>query len=193
MSNYRLQMAVAALLGAAMSTAHAADPKAASANPTFANPDTPGLLEGKPAPDAANVTDVVFLKQIAIGGKAEVDLGKLAVDRNAAAGVETFAQRMVKDHGKANDELATIAAGKGIDAPKRLDAEHQAMIDSMQQKSGHDFDTEYSRHMNMDHSKAVALFESATKSPDADLAGFASKTLPTLKEHRQLAKTLPTK
>ena len=60
MSNYRLSMAVAAVLGAGIATVHAADPKAASANPTFANPDTPGLLEGKPAPDTANVTDVVF-------------------------------------------------------------------------------------------------------------------------------------
>jgi putative membrane protein len=43
----------------------------------------------------------------------------------------------------------------------------------------------------MDHSKAIALFESATKSSDAELAGFAETTLPTLRDHKQLAQKLP--
>ena len=43
----------------------------------------------------------------------------------------------------------------------------------------------------MDHNKAIALFESATKASDPDLAGFAKKTLPTLKEHKQMAEKLP--
>jgi putative membrane protein len=45
--------------------------------------------------------------------------------------------------------------------------------------------------MNMDHTKAISLFEAASKSSDAELAGFAKKTLPTLKEHKELAEKLP--
>jgi len=45
--------------------------------------------------------------------------------------------------------------------------------------------------MNMDHTKAISLFEAESKAPNKDLAGFAQKTLPTLKEHKQLAKKLP--
>jgi putative membrane protein len=43
----------------------------------------------------------------------------------------------------------------------------------------------------MDHSKAIALFESAAGASDPDLAKFAKKTLPTLKEHKELAEKLP--
>jgi len=41
-----------------------------------------------------------------------------------------------------------------------------------------DFDAAYSHHMNMDHTKSVALFEGASSSEDAAFAGFAQKTLP---------------
>jgi putative membrane protein len=43
----------------------------------------------------------------------------------------------------------------------------------------------------MDHTKAIALFESASRAEDPQLAEFAQKTLPTLKVHKQLAEKLP--
>jgi putative membrane protein len=123
----------------------------------------------------------------------EVEAGKVALMKSQDPTIRSFAKRMVDDHGKANAELASIAKAKGIDAPKELDAEHQAMLDTLSAKSGPEFDREYSQHMNMDHSKAIALFESASKTSDPDLASFAKKTLPTLKQHKQLAEKLPGK
>jgi putative membrane protein len=134
-----------------------------------------------------------FVMKAAQDGMTEVEAGKVALMKSQDPGIRSFAQRMVDDHGKANAELASIAKAMGIDAPKKLDAEHQAMLDALSAKSGSEFDREYSHHMNMDHSKAIALFESAAKSSDADLAGFAKKTLPTLKRHKQLAEKLPGK
>ena len=134
-----------------------------------------------------------FVEKAAQDGMTEVELGKVALEKSRNPEVRSFAQRMVTDHGKANAELATIAASKGIEAPKELDAEHQAMVEAITAKSGTEFDREYSQHMNMDHSKAIALFESASKTSDPDLAGFAKKTLPTLKEHKKLAEKLPGK
>jgi putative membrane protein len=135
----------------------------------------------------------VFVKKAAQDGMTEVEAGKVALSKSRDESVRNFAQRMVDDHGKANAELSSIAKAKGIDVPKELDAEHQAMVDALSAKSGAEFDREYSNHMNMDHSKAIALFEAGSKSADADLAGFAKKTLPTLKQHKQLAEKLPGK
>lgn len=135
----------------------------------------------------------LFVQKAAQDGMTEVQLGKVALEKSSNPQVRDFAQRMVADHGKANMELAALAKQKGIDAPKELDAEHAAMVEKLEAQDGAAFDTEYSRHMNMDHKKAISLFEAASKSPDADLAGFAKKTLPTLKEHKQLATKLPTR
>lgn len=144
---------------------------------------------------AANAGDApspaVFVSKAAQDGMTEVELGKVALDKSKDAKVREFAQRMVTDHGKANRELASIAKQKGLEAPKELDTEHQAMVRKLESQDGEAFDVEYSRHMNMDHSKAIELFEATTRSSDPDLAGFAKKTLPTLKEHKQMASKLP--
>jgi putative membrane protein len=133
----------------------------------------------------------VFVNKAALDGMTEVEAAKIALAKSQDPAIRSFAERMVKDHGKAGAELETIAKAKGLNAPKKLDTEHQAMLDSLKAKSGQEFDHAYAEHMNMDHSKAIALFESATKSSDAELAGFAEKTLPTLRDHKQLAQKLP--
>jgi putative membrane protein len=133
----------------------------------------------------------VFVKKAALDGMTEVEAGKVALNKSQDPQIRSFAQRMVKDHGKAGAELESIAKAKGLDAPKQLDTEHKAMLNSLEGKSGADFDRAYSEHMNMDHSKAIALFESASLSDDAQLAQFAKKTLPTLQEHKELAQKLP--
>lgn len=142
-------------------------------------------------PDASSPE--AFVDKAAQSGMAEVALGKLALSKSKNAAVQEFAQRMVTDHGKANAELAALAKAKGLNAPKKLDSKHEAMLDSMKGQEGAAFDQAYSMHMNMDHSKAIDLFEGAAASADADVAGFARKTLPTLKEHKMMAEKLPAK
>lgn len=133
----------------------------------------------------------VFVEKAAMSGMTEIEAARAALSKSQDPGIRTFAERMVKDHTAANTELSSLARVKGLTPPTRLDAEHQAALKSMTAKSGTEFDRAYSEHMNMDHSKAIALFEAASKSPDADLAGFAQKTLPTLREHKRMAEKLP--
>jgi uncharacterized protein (DUF305 family) len=104
--------------------------------------------------------------------------------------VKQFAQRMVTDHGKANDELKSIASGKGVTLPTALDKQHQSHSEKLQRLKGPEFDREYMKHMVDDHKKAVADFEKASKSAkDNDVKSFASKTLPTLQEHLKMAQS----
>lgn len=142
----------------------------------------------KAAPDPSE-----FVKKATQDGMTEVKAAKVALTKSQDPTIRSFAQRMVADHTKAGTELATIAMTKGLEVPSDLDAEHQKMVDALSVKTGSEFDLTYSQHMNMDHSKAIELFESAANSSDADLAGFAKKTLPTLKEHKKLAEKLPGK
>jgi len=132
-----------------------------------------------------------FVKKAALDGMTEVELGKVALSKSQDPQVRQFAQRMITDHGKANTELASVAQGKKLEVPKSLDSEHQSMVKSIGDKSGAAFDAAYGEHMKADHSKAIALFEGASSGSDTELAALASKTLPTLKEHKKLAEALP--
>jgi putative membrane protein len=145
----------------------------------------------KMAADKSGADPATFVKKAAQGGMTEVEVAKLASSKTQNSEIRGFAQRMVKDHTAANQELATLAKGKGWQVPASLDAEHKAVVQELSAKSGADFDAAYSKQMMADHDKTVALFEGAATSTDADLAAFAKKTLPTLKEHQHLAAALP--
>src|SRR5688572_17531434 len=58
--------------------------------------------------------DEHFVHEAAAGGMLEVELGRLALERAASAEVKAFGQRMVTDHGRANQQLTQIASSKGI-------------------------------------------------------------------------------
>jgi putative membrane protein len=148
--------------------------------------DTKVSMADKSAADPAT-----FVRKAALGGMTEVEVAKLAETKSQDPKVKAFAQRMVKDHGKANEELATLAKAKGWPVPSSLDAEHKAVIEKLRAKSGADFDAAYSQQMMGDHEKTIALFEGGSKASDAELAAWVKATLPTLKEHRELTHSLP--
>jgi putative membrane protein len=150
-----------------------------------------GVAAGAMAAESPVTPPGAFVEKAAQGGMSEIALGKVALKKSQDADVQAFARRMINDHGKANAELALIAKSKSLEVPQELDAQHAAMVETVSGKDGAAFDQAYGAHMNMDHGKAIALFEGAAKSADKDLAGFATKTLPTLKEHKALAQKLP--
>jgi putative membrane protein len=137
-------------------------------------------------------SDRNFLMDAAMGGMMEVELGKLATTNGASDAVKQFGQRMVDDHSKANAELMSLATSKGITVPTELDEKHRAHVTKLTVLTGADFDREYSKMMLSDHKKDVSEFEKeSTRGADADLKTFATNTLPTLREHLQMANALP--
>jgi len=150
---------------------------------------------GKPAGSMAagklSAADSKFVHEAAAGGMAEVALGKLAADKATSPDVKQFGQRMADDHGKANDELKALAAQKGITLPADVDPAAKATEARLSKLSGAAFDKAYMQDMVKDHDKDVAAFKHAsTAAADADLKSWAAKTLPTLQDHQQQAKSI---
>lgn len=137
---------------------------------------------------ALDSQDRKFIETAAEGGLAEVTMGEIAQRRGANAQVKAFGQRMVEDHSKANSELKRVASAKGLPLPTSLDKGHQEHADALAKLSGADFDRAYMKHMVDDHQKTIKDFDTAAKTAkDADVKGFAARTLPTLNSHLELA------
>jgi len=137
------------------------------------------------------VDDKKFVKDAALGGMAEVELGKLATQKAASDEVKQFGQKMVDDHTKANDQLKQVAAKESISIPDALDSKHQSRINKMSKLSGPDFDKAYIKDQVKDHQQDVNEFKSeADNGSDPNIKQFASSTLPTLQEHLSMAKDL---
>lgn len=140
------------------------------------------------------MSETDFMKEAAIGGMAEVEAGRLAVTKATSPDVKKFAQMMVEDHSKANNELKALAAKKNVAAPTALDANKQSMMDELRGLSGADFDNTYIEGMVGDHEKTVATFERESQNAsDPDIKAFAAKTLPTLRKHLDAIKGIQTK
>lgn len=132
--------------------------------------------------------DQQFMMKAAQGGMAEVQLGQLAKDHASSQAVKDFGQNMVDDHTKANDELKDLASRKNVTLPTSVDAKDQATIDRLSKLNGAAFDRAYMRDMVSDHKKDIAEFEKESNSgSDPDVKAWASKTLPTLQHHLQMA------
>src|SRR5919197_1196580 len=87
--------------------------------------------------------DEKFAAEAAIGGMAEVELGRLAAQKGASDEVRQFGQRMVDDHSKAGDDLKKVASAKGLALPAALEAKPQAAVQKLSALSGDKFDKEY--------------------------------------------------
>src|SRR3954468_16534897 len=120
------------------------------------NNDMKGGASDKLAP-----SDEEFAQKAAGGGQAEVQLGQLASEKATNPKVKEFAQRMVSDHGQANQQLEQIAGNKKLDLPKMLPTEAQEEHDKLSKLSGAQFDKEYMRFMVEDHQKDVKEFQQA--------------------------------
>lgn len=133
---------------------------------------------------AVTSDDAQFATKAADGGMAEVALGKLALSKTTNPQIKDFAQMMVTDHSKANNELDSIAKAKNITLPVAVSAEHQKKMDDLSQKTGTDFDKAYVDAMVEGHKKTLTLMQDEAKNgKDVDLAAFASKTAVTVQTH----------
>ena len=135
--------------------------------------------------------DNKFLKDAAIGAMVEVELGKIAVQKASSDAVKQFAQKMVDDHTKANEELRQIAITTNINVPDALDSKHQSRVDKLSKLSGTEFDRAYIKDQLKDHQQDVKEFQNEAENGNREaVKNFASKTLPMLQEHLNMAKDL---
>jgi putative membrane protein len=153
---------------------------------TFAQ-TTPTPTHEQPPSDGAKAAslshhDRAFLKKAAAAGMKEIDISRAVFDRLSNRHAKDLAQMMVTDHTAAGEELATLAASKGVALPD----EDVSVSADWAKKTG-DLDRVYAKAMVADHMDAVKLFENATQSGDPDIAAFARKTLPTLQHHLSMA------
>ena len=135
--------------------------------------DTNATSEGS----SLSEKDKTFMKKAAKGGMMEVAMGQVAEQKGQSEDVKSFGKRMVTDHGKANDELKSIASKKGVELPNK---EHTVKWTS---------DKAYMDMMVKDHEKDLAEFkEEASSGTDPDIKKFADDTAKMVQEHLDLAK-----
>ena len=133
-----------------------------------------------------------FVTKAAEAGLAEIAEARVALKNSQRPDVQVFARRMIADHSKANEQLKSIAKSEGIEMPAAPSDQDLMRLKAMGALAGEEFDNAYIQQAVKDHDAAIELFtQESASGQNSQLKSFASETLPTIKEHDAMAKSLP--
>ncbi|WP_137391857.1 DUF4142 domain-containing protein [Rhodoligotrophos defluvii] len=132
-------------------------------------------------PAWAEMSDREFMAAAIQINLAEIELGKLGQEKAQDQAVRAYAEKMVADHTKANEQALALAQQLDMKAPAEPREKDQAEYKKLQDiTSG--FDKAFMNVMIKGHQEAVNLFDAQTnaKGPSAK---FARNLLPELQHH----------
>ena len=133
--------------------------------------------------------DSKMMTDLAHANIAEIETGKLALEKSQNEQVRKFAQHMIDEHTSALKELQTLAQAKGVTLPDGTDLKHKTMATALKVMSGNSFDTQYMKRAGVgDHQQTIELLQKTQKNAkDPELKAMAIKMLPTVREHLKMA------
>ena len=100
-----------------------------------------------------------FVHHLTIVNTAEVDLGKLAVERGTAEEVKKFARMMVDDHTASGDKLKALASDLRVEPKAQAEDAQRDQQEKLEKLSGADFDREYASAMVDSHKDLIDQLE----------------------------------
>jgi putative membrane protein len=147
--------------------------------------------EPKKSDGKVSRADQKFVRETIEAGVMEVELGRIAAERATHEQVKAFARQVQEDHARSNEELKTIAADKGIELRKSLPGKYKRTVGRLSKLSGAEFDRQYMGFMVDDHKHDLEKFQREADNGKAlDIKQFASKQIPVLKKHLEMAQAV---
>jgi putative membrane protein len=141
---------------------------------------------GNGAMNAGPAVDKAFVKKALEGNMAEVQMGQLALQKSNDDQVKQFAQRMVDDHGKMQDQLKPVAEQMGVKMPDGPSKGQMKKMDKMKSLSGDAFDQAYIKDMVKDHKSDASEFkQEAQSTQNPQLKQLATEGGQTIEGHLQ--------
>lgn len=133
--------------------------------------------------------DQRMMKNLAEANFAEIETGKLALQKSQSDQVKAYAQKMIDDHTQAQKELEQLAQQKGVTLPTETDMKHKAAAKALSALEGEKFDKMYMNQVGVrDHKNTHQLLTKAQKdAKDPDLKALAAKMTPTVDGHLTMA------
>jgi len=139
----------------------------------------------------SRIDDKAFLKRVAADDMMQVELGKLAAEKASSDAVKQYGRKMADDRQKTHEEVTQLAAKQGVPVPETLDSKHKSKIDKLAKLEGQNFDKAFLKEATHNDGDDIAEFQAeANGGSDAAVKSFATRVLPMLQAHVQMAKSL---
>lgn len=157
----------------------------ASPSPSGGQPESSSISSPQ-----LNASERNFLQTAAEISAAEVQMGQLAQKQSSDPNIQKIGQDLEKDHKDALQQLQKLASSKGVNIVAQPTSIQEKRIQSLQSKSGNDFNKQFLRQNIIGHERAISLFERVSRrATDPDVKAWASQMVPQLKEHLAMVRT----
>ena len=131
--------------------------------------------------------DKKFVTEAMEGSLAEVNYGKLALQKSKDPNVREFATKMIKDHEEMITSMKPVARELGVKVPTGPPIGDHAKYMELKMKSGTDFDRAYVEAMVKDHHDDLQKFmDEQNKTTNPDLKAAVEKGEKVIKEHTEM-------
>lgn len=131
---------------------------------------------------ALSKADEQVIERVFRQSQTQVRAAQLAVKNAQNANLKSLAQSIVSDHRQINQDLRDLASNRGVKLPTGSTDARDALLDSLERKSGADFDTAYREYVTNSHRNLTRLTESPNTT-DSDVRTFLSRVNSTAQQH----------
>jgi putative membrane protein len=151
------------------------------------NPQMNGMQQaGQPSP-----MDKMFVTKAMQGSMAEVQLGQLTLQKSNNDQVKQFAQRMIDDHTKLNEQMKPVAQQLGVTVPEQVSKKDRSTMAKLQALSGPTYDQAYIKDMVKDHKQDLSEFQAeASSGQDQTVKDAAAQGSKVIAQHLQMAQQM---
>lgn len=151
------------------------------------NPSMNSQVNGMQAANQPSPTDRLFVAKAMQGSQAEVELGQLTLQKSQNEQVKQFAQRMIDDHTKLNDQMKPVAQQLGVSVPNQPSKKDRQTIAKLQALSGPAYDQAYIKDMVKDHKQDLSDFQTeASSGQDQTVKDAATQGSQVIAQHLQM-------
>jgi putative membrane protein len=114
--------------------------------------------------------------------------GQMAETQGRSDDVKNFAKTLVQDHTNSYTQLSELAAKEGVSIPKGINASRNPSIRLLVHLTGQRFDQAFTKDEIATERQTIAAFKrEVAHGKDSDVKAYASKMIPVLERHLQLA------
>jgi predicted outer membrane protein len=140
-----------------------------------------------PESDPALVQKTIVLNELHHINQREIALAEIAKSKASTAAAERVADAVIATHEKLDSGVEDVARRAGVELGAYQAATHeQAVMDSLRDLNGKDFDRAFLASMKMSHESAAADLRRAKQyTKDPLLSRVINDTLPELEKHKR--------
>lgn len=138
-----------------------------------------------------SAADRMFVTKAMQGSMAEVQLGQLTLQKSSNDQVKQFAQRMIDDHTRMNEQMKPVAQQLGVAPPTQVSKKDRQTMGKLQALSGSAYDQAYIKDMIKDHRQDLSEFQTeAASGQDQTVKDAALQGSKVIAQHLQMVEQM---